>query len=63
MEVDQIVIRRDTKVKCLKRSPDDTEIEGVVSHVYEDCQHVDIRYGFLEMLSRENVHIRFIEVK
>lgn len=56
------IICRDAKVRCLKRDAQDTEVEGVVARVYDDGRHVDIRYGFLGMLSREGVPIRFVEV-
>ncbi len=59
---EQKVIRRDSRVKCLKRDAEDTEIEGTVSRVHDDAQHVDVCYGPLWMLSRSYVPIKFIEV-
>lgn len=62
MEGTAQVIRRGDKAKCLKRSEDDTEIDGTIAWVHDDRQHVDIRYGFMDMLSREYVDIKFIKV-
>lgn len=62
MEGTQVVIRRDSRVKCLKRDADDTEFTGVITYVYPDRQHVDMRGGPLGVLSRQNVPIKFIEV-
>lgn len=62
MEGNNQVIRQDMKVKCLKRDADDSEFEGVITHVHEDKQYVDVRGGFLSLLIRHGVPIRFIEV-
>lgn len=62
MEGNSQVIRQNTKVKCLKHDENDTEFEGVVTYVHEDKQHVDVRGGFLSLLTRHNVPIWFIEV-
>lgn len=64
MEGKQKVIRLDSRV--LYKNPhdkkgSDTECVWVVSYVYPDLQHVDIRRGFLGMLSMEYVPIQFIE--
>jgi len=59
---DKYIVCRDTKVRCIKRDPDDTEVEGFVSRVHDDKQHVDIRFGPLGVLSRSHVPIKFIKV-
>lgn len=58
---EQQVVRQGDRVRCKKRYAGDKEVVATVLRVSGD--YVDIIFGPLGLLKRENVHISFVELR